>query len=299
MPGADLDDRLERLLRAVQDGVTAGDPAAVVHRGRRRRLARRTAGVGAVAVLLAGVVVVAALPPEDREPVAPAGGVARVPDEGFELRVPAGWRLERELTGTVRGGPTGVVGVVLTPASAEPREATITVTAAGGNELWGAASSNGSKRRADGRRYLLRPGSGPREVGQYLVQWADFCPSGRRSCRRMSASPRVLLVTGVGAPGDAAGRQQVLRAMLRVVAAMKPIADGRRPPPFPTVPPRTKVLLGKGGSGTTAWEAWIEPLRGTAGFGIHFPWQEQREPTKGCTGSRWSRSPSSGTPSTR
>lgn len=73
MPGTDLDDRLERLLRTVQDGVTAGDPGVVVRRGRRRRLARRTAGVGAVAVLLAGVVVVAALLPE-RGPRPPATG---------------------------------------------------------------------------------------------------------------------------------------------------------------------------------------------------------------------------------
>jgi hypothetical protein len=64
MPGTDLDDRLDRLLRTVQDGVTAGDPVAVVRRGRRRRQARRTAGVGAVAVLLALVVVVPALLPE-------------------------------------------------------------------------------------------------------------------------------------------------------------------------------------------------------------------------------------------
>jgi hypothetical protein len=73
MPGTDLDDRLDRLLRAVQDSATAGDPAAVTRRGRRRRLARGTAGVGAVAVLLAAVVVVAALLPQwVPRPAAPA-----------------------------------------------------------------------------------------------------------------------------------------------------------------------------------------------------------------------------------
>lgn len=81
MPGTDLDDRLDRLLRTVQDGVTAGNPVAVVRRGRRRRLARRTAGVGAVAVLLAGVVVVASLLPErGPRPAATGPTAAGVPD---------------------------------------------------------------------------------------------------------------------------------------------------------------------------------------------------------------------------
>jgi len=97
----------------------------------------------------------------------------------------------------------------------------------------------------------------------------------------MPASPRVLVVTGVAAEGDAAGRQRVLRAMLRIVGTIKPITDGRRPPPAPTVPANTRVLLGKGGSGRAAWEARIEPVHGTAGFSIHFPWQEQRKPGKG------------------
>jgi hypothetical protein len=97
----------------------------------------------------------------------------------------------------------------------------------------------------------------------------------------MSASPRTLVVTGTAAPGDTAGRQQVLRAMLRIIATMKPITDGRRPPPAPTVPSDTKVLLGKGGTGRAAWEIWIEPVGRTAGFSVHFPWQEQHEPGKG------------------
>jgi hypothetical protein len=41
------------------------------------------------------------------------------------------------------------------------------------------------------------------------------------------------------------------------------------------------VLLGKGGSGRTAWEVWVEPLHGAGGSGIHFPWVERREPGKG------------------
>jgi hypothetical protein len=253
-------------------------------RARRGRAVATAAGLALVAVL-GGAVLVARGQPEDRQTVGPAATPVQVPDEGFQLTVPAGWRVDRKLTGTVSGpfpgGPRGVVGVVLAPATGKPREAAITVSADGSVELWGEALWKGSKRRADGRRYLLRPGSGPREVGQYLIQWPDFCPQGRGSCRRMSASPRTLLVTGVAAPDDAAGRQQVLRAMLRIVGTMKPITDGRRPPPAPTVPANTRVLLGTGGSGSSAWEIWIEPVRRTAGFSIHFPWQEQREPGKG------------------
>lgn len=284
-----LEEELRRLVRRPEGSSWPADRDAYdrfLHRRTRRgRAMAATTGLALAAMLGAAVLVARGLP-EQRAPVAPARTLARVPDEGFELRAPGGWRVDRELTGTesgpaAAGGPAKVLGVVLTPRSAEPREASITVRADHRMELWDAASAKGSNRRADGRRYLLRPGTGPREVGQYLIEWPDFCPSGRGSCRRMSFWPRVLLVTGAAAPGDAAGRQQVLRAMLRVVAALEPITDSRRPPRPPTVPPGTKVLLGKGGSGRTAWEARIEPLRGTAGFSIHFPWQEQRQPGKG------------------
>jgi hypothetical protein len=104
MPGTELGDRLDHLLRTVEDGVTAGDPAVVARRGRRRRLARRTAGVGAVAVLLAGVVVVASLLPE-REPRPAATGP------------------------TAAGVPNGVVSWSDARVSANPAELVVTVQA--------------------------------------------------------------------------------------------------------------------------------------------------------------------------
>jgi hypothetical protein len=283
-----LEDELRQLFGRTQGAPWPGEREAFdrfLHlRARRGRAVAAAAGLALIAVLGAAVLV-ARGQPEDRQTVAPAATPVQIPDEGFQVTVPAGWRVDQKLTGTVSGpfpgGPTGVVGVVLAPATGKPREATITVRADGSRELWDAAWGKGSERRADGRRFLLRPGTGRREVGQYLLGWPDFCPSGRGSCHRMSASPRVLVVTGTAAPGDTAGRQQVLRQMLRIVATMKPITDGRRPPPVPTVPPDTKVLLGKGGTGRAAWEARIEPVRRTAGFSIHFPWQEQREPGKG------------------
>jgi hypothetical protein len=62
---------------------------------------------------------------------------------------------------------------------------------------------------------------------------------------------------------------------------VRPITNAVRPPRPPTVPARTKVLLGKGGSGAGAWEAWIEPIQGnnnSAGFSMHFPWADRRYP---------------------
>jgi hypothetical protein len=283
-----LEDELRQLFGRTEGVPWPGEREAFdrfLHRRARRGRAVATAAGLALVAVLGAALLVARGQPQDRQTVGPAATPVQVPDEGFQLTVPAGWQVDRKLTGTVSGpfpgGPTGVVGVVLAPATGKPREAAITVRADDSRELWDAASGKGSKRRAGGRRYLLRPGSGPREVGQYLIEWRDFCPSGRGSCRRMTVWPRVLVVTGVAAPDDAAGKQQVLRAMLRIVGTMKPITDSRRPPAAPTVPANTRVLLGKGGSGSSAWEVWIEPVRRTAGFSIHFPFQEQREPGKG------------------
>jgi len=67
-------------------------------RARRGRVVAATAGLALVAVLGAAVLVARQLP-QERGPVAPAGEVVRVPEQGFELPVPAGWRVQRQLTG--------------------------------------------------------------------------------------------------------------------------------------------------------------------------------------------------------
>jgi hypothetical protein len=81
----------------------------------------------------------------------------------------------------------------------------------------------------------------------------------------------VLLVTGAAAPGDTAGVQQVLGVMDRIVGTVRPIGNALPPPSAPG----TKVLLGKGGSGAGAWEAWIQPTPlgtgGRVGFMVRFP----------------------------
>jgi hypothetical protein len=233
------------------------------------------------------VVVVAALLPEDREPVAPAGGVVRVPEQGFELPVPAGWKVQRQLTGP----GASVVGVVLVPRSGQPAGAAITVTTDHDQELTEEQVARytlelevGGSQRADGRLYKLRPGRAGRlapgkgPVGPYAIAWPAWPPS-CRPLRVPAGQPpacayatfRVLLVTGAAAPGDAAGVQQVLGVMRRIVGTVRPIGNALPPPGTPD----TKVLLGKGGSGRGAWEAWIEPtplgIGGPVGFMVRFP----------------------------
>ena len=253
-------------------------------RARRGRVVATAAGLALVAVLGAAVLV-ARPQPQDQEPVAPADGVVRVPQQGFELPVPAGWKLQRQLTGP----GSQVVGVVLVPRSGEPAGAAITVAVEDDQPVPKYAGylldlQVDASRRADGRLYKLRAGragrlalrEGPgRPLPHRLACLAPLLPAAARpagqppACRQ--AALRVLLVTGAAAPGDAAGVQQVLGVMGRVVATVRPIGDALRPPHWLT----TKVLLGKGGSGAAAWEAWIERTwLGTAdsdGFMVRFP----------------------------
>jgi hypothetical protein len=209
-----------------------------------------------------------------------------VPEQGFELPVPADWKVQRQLTGP----GASRVGVVLVPRSGQPHDAAITVTTDHDQELteeqvatYFLELMEGSQ-RADGRLYMLRSGragrlaSGKGPVGPYVIAWHAWPPACRPlpvpagqppACAR--AAFRVLLVTGAAAPGDAAAVQQVLPVMRQIVASVRPIANALPPPDLPD----TKVLLGKGGSGRGAWEAWIAPtpmgIGGRPGFMMRFP----------------------------
>ena len=264
-------------------------------RARHRRVVAATAGLALVAVLGAAVLVARQLP-QEQGPVAPAGEVVRVPEQGFELPVPAGWRVQRQLTGPGSQG----VGVVLVPRSEELRGAAITVVADDDQPPHYILNLQiGARRRADGRLYRERPapnpGSGPQlgkgAVGQYVIAWPAWPPSCRPlpvpagqppACAR--AAWRVLLVSGAAAPGDTAsacwrpgrspGCEQVQQVMHRILASVRPVGNALPPPGGPP----TRVLLGKGGSGRGAWEAWIEqnigPIQGnngSAGFMLRFP----------------------------
>lgn len=295
-----LEDELRRLFGATQGAPWPGEREAF-ERFRRRRARRGRAVAAATALALAAMlgaaVLVARGLPEDRETLAPAGGVVRVPEQGFELPVPAGWKVQRQLTGP----GSQVVGVVLVPRSGQPPGAAITVAANNDQELTKEQVAGytlelevGGSRRADGRLYTLRYGragrlaSGKGPVGPYVIAWPAWPPS----CWPLPAPAkqlpacaawRVLLVTGAAAPGDTAGVQQVLQVMRQILTTVRPIGNAV-PPPTPTtalpptkvggVPPNTKLLLGKGGSGSGAWEAWIAPIQGnndSAGFMMRFP----------------------------
>jgi hypothetical protein len=276
-----LEHELRQLLGATQGAPWPGEREAfdrfLRRRARRGRAVAAAAGLALVA-LLAGAVLVARGQPEDRQTIAPTVTVVHLPEEGFALTVPAGWRVERELTAS-RPGPAGgapkpaVVGVVLVPPSGEPRGAAVTVTTDDRRTSWAATGQ-----RSDGRPYELRPGSGPGEVGQYALLWPDYCPQRLRCGQQESGRMRMLLVTGTAEPGDAAAQELVRRVARQVVDAVRPITNAVPGPPPATVPARTKVLLGRGGSGGGAWEAWIEPLDGGSGFSMHFPWADRRYP---------------------
>jgi hypothetical protein len=292
-----LDSELRELFASTDDAPWPDEAGAYDRFLRRRtRRGRMVAGATALALLgvLAGAVLVPRLRSSEAVPAAPTPTTVRVESSGFELTVPPGWRVARKLTGTraygpgevLPGTPVGkprpaVVGVVLVPRPGGPRDATITVATEGdysNNEGFDYAVVQGGGRRPDGRQYRLHPGAGPAEVGRYAVFWPDYCHP-RIGCSRASF-PRVLAVTG----SAGSGREQVLQVMETIVRTVRPITNSVPPPKAPAVPAqlnRTKVLLGTGGSGRTAWELGIEPLDGNPGLAVRFPWLERRKADAG------------------
>ena len=122
-----LEDELRQLFEGTKGAPWPGEQQAfdrfLGRRARRGRVVAATAGLALVAVLGAAVLV-ARPQPKEQQPVAPAAGVVRVPEQGFELAVPAGWKLQRQLTHS----GSQVVGVVLVPRSGQPHGAAVTVT---------------------------------------------------------------------------------------------------------------------------------------------------------------------------
>src|SRR6266545_1117037 len=188
-------------------------------RARRGRVVAAAGGLALVAVLGAAVLVARELP-QDRETVAPAGGVVRVPAQGFELPVPAGWKVQRQLTGP----GSQVVGVVLVPRSGELRGAAITVAADPDQPPFYIVDlQGGASRRADGRLYKLRPGSPPaaqgcgRPVRDRLAGLAPLLPAAAGACR---AAARLRAGRLAGAAGDRHRRPRRHRRHLLVPTAL-------------------------------------------------------------------------------
>jgi hypothetical protein len=274
-----LDRELQDLFGRIQDAPWPGEHQAFNQFLRRRARRGRALAAGLVVTLvavLAAAVLVPRLLPDDIQPVvpvAPAGRGMRIADQGFQLAAPGGWRVSRKMTRSLGPMPYDgrlVEGVVLVPSAGSPSGVTITVTTEDHEPDW-----QGASRRPDGRQYLWRPSLDPGVAGRYLVQWPNYCRQDRAmaitTCSR-AGQPRALLVTGY-APDDTQRRAQLQQVMGQLALSIRPITNGLRPPPTPTVSPQTKVLLGTGGSGASRWEAWIEPFDRTsaAGFAVRFP----------------------------
>lgn len=288
-----LDSELRELLGRTDEAPWPGEPGAydrfLRRRARHGRAVIAATGLAMVAILAAAVLV-PRLVASDEPAVAPAMTTVRVGSQGWELQVPAGWMVQRELRGTrvyapgevAPGTPVGkprpaVVGLVLTPRSDRLRGATITIRTESehsNNERYDSTVVQGN-RRPDGREYRFHRGSGPGDLGRFTVFWPDYCHP-LVGCSRASL-PRVVAVAGSASSGPEGVRQ----VMESIVRTLRPITNSVPPPPrppAPTVPDSTKVRLAEGGSGRTAWELWIEPLDGNPGLAVRFPWAERRTP---------------------
>jgi hypothetical protein len=162
-----------------------------------------------------------------------------------------------------------VMGVVLTPRSGTLSGATITVTTEAHEPDW-----QGASRRPDGRQDLWRPNSDRDLVGQYAIQWPNYCkqdPITIITTCTGTRQARALLVTGYAPGGNAEVREQVQQPMQQIALSVQPITNALPPSPSPPDLLQTKVLLGNGGRGTASWEAWLEPRDGKPGFAVRFP----------------------------
>jgi hypothetical protein len=269
---------LSSLFARIQDAPWPGEREAF-DQFRRRRRRRGHVLAGSVALALAVVMGAALVLPglwsnevDQLVPITPPGTPRRIAEQGFQLAAPAGWKIARKMTGPLPAFPSKTIdmGVELKPQSQTPSGATITVTTDPGEPDW-----RGASRRPDGRSFQLRAGSDGRDVGQYAIQWSSYC---RRdpvtiftwTCSGPSQA-RTLLVTG-HATGDAGTRSQVQQAMQQIAMSVQPITNALAPLPIPTARLQARELLGKGGQGATAWEAWLEPRGGKPGFTVRFPY---------------------------
>jgi len=297
-----MSDLRERLLEAAEAAARQGrtpGAAAAIRRGRQRRR-RLIAGAASlvVLVLLTGAVVAPRLLP-DPEPATGPLPVFRAPTKGFEVPIPAGWKVLPSDRFIVEGG-----GVVLGPKGPAPRGLLISL----GTALLSPAqypglapagrprkpglryqvlddqgSRLGHGRRPDGRPYVWQTKPSPYVIGQYAIAWPYYCPQGV-ACPP-DARWRVLLISGTSNRGQTSFHPQVVRALRQLVDTARPITNalpgGDLAQVDPVIPqPRGRVLLGSGGSGKATWKAYLEEMGHSYGFGLHFPWLE-RKPGRG------------------
>jgi hypothetical protein len=298
-----LEDQLREAFRR-PEGHPWPDERGAFDRFLRRR-ARRGRAVAAGACLgLVAVLGAAALLPRlvDGREVVPAIRTVRtvpVPSAGFEVPVPAGWTTRTGGAGTrVAVGLAGpeVPMVQLVPqrrgtgATVEVRTAVMRPRQYPGTrpgtdpdptgtvgprayELDDTRSPLGHGRRPDGRPYVWRTWYPAGEAGEYAVAWPYHCV---RTAACPPAAPwRVLVVRGESP--DPALRPRVAAVVRLVVDTARPITNalpGGDPGHVdPNLPPVTgRWLLGTGGSGRVAWEAYVRQDCVEAGFELHFPY---------------------------
>jgi hypothetical protein len=270
-------------------------------RARRGRAVAAGACLGLVAVLGAAALLPRLLAGREVVPAMRTVRTVQVPQAGFEMPVPAGWTTRTSLVGT--RVPMGMVGPGVDPVQLIPQRrgagATVLVGTAimrprqypgirpgadpdpagtvgrGAFAIDDAGSPLGHGRRPDGRPYVWRTRLRADEAGEYAIAWPYHCP---RTAACPPAAPwRVLVVRGDSPDGDPAVRERVLRVLRFVVDQTRPITNalpGGDPGHVdPMVPPVTgRWLLGTGGSGRAAWEAYVRQDRVEAGFELHFPY---------------------------
>jgi hypothetical protein len=300
-PETRLEERLRDALRR-PDGSTWPDERGAFDRFRRRRRRRgRALAAGAILAVVAATAVVVAAPrllPRPVAPVTPPERVAREAAGGFEVAVPAGWTTLKRGKFIV-ASPLGpeAPAVVLRPMrrAAETKVLLYTsvlapdqypgvepgtdpdpsVTAARfARRLDNAVGTLGRGRRPDGRPYVWRTRLRPGEVAEYAIAWPYHC-NPDQACHR-AARWRALLVSGKTAEDAATGRR-VLQVVQRLVETVRPVTNalpGGAPGWIDPVVPQVKGrwLLGTGGSGRGAWQAWVRQGGDLEdGFELHFP----------------------------
>jgi hypothetical protein len=291
IPEPELEDRLRAALGR-PEGSAWPDERGAFDRFLRRR--RRTVAAGALLALvtvLAGAVVLPALvpgrptapvspvvPAAPAKPVVPAGPVVWDPARGFEVPIPAGWKMGGDNAPSKPGRP--VEPGTLPPPSQEPSFVELVPEGKAspptkrivlstqvldpeqhpglppGEDPGGVANRTGSffalddrasplghGRRPDGRPYVWRTRLLPDEVGEYAITWPYYCRADR-PCPQGNRW-RVLTVDA-GRSDDPAVRRELRRVAQQVIDTVRPITNalpGGDPahldPVFSSQPPAT------------------------------------------------------------
>lgn len=302
-PDFRLEDRLRATLRRPESSPWPDEHGAFDQFLRRRtRRGRALAARGALAVVVALALAVGLPRLLPSRPVVPAtppvtGRPLQMPAGGFEVRVPAGWTdLSRSRKVITPASELGS-GVALRPM----RRATNTFvmlyttvlspaqfpgTEPGGADPDPSVSADraterledrggplGRGRRPDGRPYVWQQTLlGSNEVARYAIAWPYHCA--RKQACPPAARWRALIVHGVTEEGPTT-RQRVLEVARRIVDTVRPVTNalpgGSLGSVDLAVPPvKGRWLLGAGGHGPGAWEAYVR--HGTEDvFELDFP----------------------------